>query len=199
MVIGALAQVQQSYPLRSPDNQLKPADKTGNLLPPENRGDNVDIGERGRLALEREMQNIAAARENQEFVDFQGHDGKIRLGLTALGKAAMDGWSDNGLEVTKESILAAADAFQDAFRNNLEVHGSSTAGTAISLNRHQIVINSQSVPDWFFEEYKSALSSMGDSKLKSAFENGDTFFVSPPTALNSEAIGRYAEVEHNTM
>lgn len=197
MVIGALAQLQQSHSLGSPDDQPKLADKTGNLLPPANREDNVDISERGRLALEREMQNIATARENQEFVDFRGHDGKIRLGLTAFGKAAMDGWSDKGLEIAKESILAATEAFQDAFRSNLEEHGSSTAGTAISLNRHQIVINSQAVPDWFLEEYKSALSSMGNIKLKSAFENGDTFFVSPPTALNFEALSRYAEIEHN--
>ncbi|MBK1649810.1 hypothetical protein [Rhabdochromatium marinum] len=196
MVIGALSQMQQSNSLRTPDNQPELADKTGNLLPRENRGDSVDISESGRLAVEREMQNIATARENQEFVDFQGPDGKIRLGLTALGESTIDVWSGKGFEIANESILAAAEAFQNAFRSNLREHGSSTAGTAISLNRHQIVINSQVVPEWFLEEYKGTLSSMEDSKIKSAFENGETFYVSSPTAFNLEALNRYAEIEH---
>lgn len=197
MVIGALAQIQHPHSPILPDSQLKSAGRSGNILPPEHREANVNISERGRLTLECEMQNIAEARENQEFIDFRGHDGKIRLGLMALGKTMMDGWSAKGLEITEKSILAAAEAFQDAFRKNLEENGPSTAGTAISLNRYQIVINTQAVPDWFIEEYQRTLSSMGDSKLKSAFENGDTFFVSPPSALTSEALGRYADVKNN--
>lgn len=197
MIVGTLAQVQQPHTLSSADNQPKIADRAGKVLPPENQAAVVDISERGRLTIEREMQNIDKARENREFVDFRGHDGNVRLGLWALGKTALDGWSAKGLEITGESILAAAEAFQEAFRENLEKNGPSTAGTAIALNRHQIVINSQAVPDWFVEEYGSILSSMDDCKLKSAFENGDTFFVSPPSALGSQALNRYADVEHN--
>lgn len=158
----------------------------------------VSISDHARSTLERETKNITTAHVNQELVDFQGHDGKVRLGLIALGKTAMDDWSGKGLEVTKESAIAAAEAFQDAFRKSLDERGSATAGTGISLKRHQIVINSQAVPDWFLEEYKSILSSIGDRNLKSAFQNGDAYFVSPPTVLHSEALSRYAEVKHIT-
>lgn len=197
MVIGALPQIQQSPPLRSQDNPLKSSDEIGNKLPPGNSGDNVSISESGRAVLEREMRNMAEARDNQEFVDFRGNDGKIRLGLFALGQSAMDGWSSKGLELNEESILAVGEAFQNAFRTNLEENGSSTAGSAIALNRHQIVIDSQAVPDWFVKEYEITLSSMGDSKLKSAFENGDAFHVSQLSVSSSEALSRYAEVKRS--
>jgi hypothetical protein len=197
MKVGALPQVQQSYSLRSSDILTKSADGIGNMLPPGNSGENVDISEGGRLVLEREMRNIAEARDNQELIDFWGRDGQVRLGLMALGQSAINDWSSKGLELNEESILAAAEAFQSAFRKNLEENGPSTAGSSIALNRHQIVINSQAVPDWFVEEYQYALSLMGTSKVKSAFENGDTFYVSQPSVSSSEALSRYAAVNNS--
>jgi hypothetical protein len=197
MKVGALPQVQQSYSLRSSDILTKSADGIGNMLPPGNSGENVDISEGGRLVLEREMRNIAEARDNQELIDFRGRDGQVRLGLMALGQSAINDWSSKGLELNEESILAAAEAFQSAFRKNLEENGPSTAGSSIALNRHQIVINSQAVPDWFVEEYQYALSLMGTSKVKSAFENGDTFYVSQPSVSSSEALSRYAAVNNS--
>lgn len=196
MIVGELPQIEQSHSMRSPDTPIKSAAGTGNTLPPGNSREDVDISEDGRSALEREMRNIAEARENQEFVDFRGRDGKIRLGLWALGQSTVDDWSSKGLELNEESILAAGEAFQSAFRKNLEENGSSTAGSSIALDRHQIIINSQAVPDWFVEEYKHTLSSMDNSKLKSAFENGDTFYVSRPSASSSESLSRYAAVSH---
>lgn len=197
MIIDALPQFQQSHSLRSSGDQPKPADESDNPLPSGNLGANVDVSESGRLALEREMENIAQARENNEFVDFRGHDGKIRLGLFALGKSTIDDWSAKGLELTEKSVLAAAEAYQDASRKIFDENGSSTAGSGMVLNRHQIIIESQAVPDWFMEEYESTLLSMDNSKVKDAFENGDTFFVSHPSVSNSEALSRYADVKHS--
>ena len=197
MIIGALPHVQQSHSLRLSDIPAKSAAETGNTFPTGNSGENVDISEGGRLALEREMQNIAEARENQELMDFRGHAGKIRLGLMALGQSAVDDWSSRGLELNEQCILAAGEAFQDAFRKNLEENGSLTAGSSIVLNRHQIVINSQAVPDWFVEEYENTLSLMDNSKLRNAFENGDTFYVSQPSASSSDALSRYAAVNRS--
>lgn len=93
-------------------------------------GDRLDISEGARLALEHERQNIAEARKNQELIDLRGHDGKIRLGLMALGQSTVDDWSSRGLELEEQSIIAAAEAFQSAFRENLERNGSSTAGSS---------------------------------------------------------------------
>lgn len=197
MIIDALPQFQQSHSLRSSGDQPRPTDGSDNPLPSGNPGSNVDISESGRLALEREMENIAQARENNEFVDFRGHDGKIRLGLFALGKSAIDDWSAKGLELTEKSVLAAAEAYQDASRKIFDEDGSSTVGSGMVLNRHQIIIESQSVPDWFMEEYDSTLSSMGDNTVTRAFKNGDTFYVSQPSTSNSEALSRYADVKYN--
>ena len=194
MIIDSPPQVQPSSSLKPIDHQTKSADKVGNMLPPANHAFDVDISDEGHLALERERKNIADARDNQAFVDFRGRDGQLRLGLMALGKAAINGWSDKGLEVTDESILAAADAFQEAFRQSLEEHGSATAGAAIALNRHQVVINSQAVPGWFIEEYQNTLSSMGESGLKNSFAAGNRFFVSHPSVSVVEALRRYANV-----
>ena len=196
MIVAAPPHAQQSPALKSPDIPTESAVLTGKTLPPGNSGENVDISEDGRSVLEREMRNIAEARENQELVDLRGNDGKIRLGLWALGQSTVDDWSSKGLELNEESILAAGDAFQSAFRKNLEKNGSSTAGSSISLNRHQIVINSQAVPDWFVEEYEHTLASMASSQLKSAFENGDTFYVSPPSTSSSDALRRYSAVSN---
>lgn len=197
MWIGALPQLQQSHSLRSPDITTKSADGIGNMLPPGNSGENVDISEGGRSALELEMRNIAEAQDNQKLIDLRGDDGKLRLGLMALGQSVMGGWSSKGLELNKESILAAAEEFQNAFRKNLEESGPSTAGSSIALNRHQIVINSQAVPDWFVEEYKNTILSMDNSKLKNAFENGDTFYISQPSVSSFEAFNRYTAVKHS--
>lgn len=197
MIVGTLPQVQQPHPQRPSDIPAKFAAGTGNTLPPEYSGENVDISEGARLALEHERQNIAEARKNQELIDLRGHDGKIRLGLMALGQSTVDDWSSRGLELEEQSIIAAAEAFQSAFRENLERNGSSTAGSSVALNRHQIVINSQSVPGWFVEEYEETLSSMDNSQLKSAFENGDTFYVSQPSTPSSKALSRYAAVNYS--
>ena len=197
MVIGALPQAQQSHSLKSANISTISADGIGNMLPPGSSGESVEISESGRSALEREMRNIAEARDNQVLMDLRGHEGNIRLGLMALGQFTMDDWSSKGLQLSEESVLAAAQAFQSASRANFEKNGLSTAGSSIALNKHQIVINSQAVPDWFVEEYVNTLSSMESSKLKSAFENGKTFYVSQPSSSNSDALRSYAEVQYN--
>lgn len=197
MIIGALPRIQQPDLQRPSEIPTKSAVGAGNTLPPEYSGENVDISEAARLASEHETRNIAEARKNQELIDLRGLDGKIRLGLMALGQSTVDDWSSRGLELEEESIIAAAEAFQSAFRENLEKNGSSTADSSIALNRHQIVINSQAVPDWFVDEYEDTLSSMDNSQLKSAFENGDAFYVSQLSTPSAKILSRYAVASHS--
>ena len=97
----------------------------------------------------------------------------------------------------EEESIIAAEAPQSSFRENLEKNGPSTAGSSIALNRHQIVINSKAVSDWFVKEYEYILSSMDNSQLKAEFENGDTYYVSKPSKPSSEALSRYAAVDHS--
>jgi len=76
---------------------------------------------------------------------------------------AWDNWSAEGLELTEQTVLTAAEAFQAAFRE-LNEKGDSTAGA-----------------------------------VKSAFKDGDTFFVSQAPPTISEALNRYARVKHNNL
>lgn len=198
MEISVLLQAQQSNSPKLASASTISAGAIGKMLPP-GGSERVEISESGRSALEHEMRNIAAARDSKVFMDLRGDDGKIRLGLMALGSFTMDDWSSKGLNLKEESVIAAADALQNAFHANFEKNGLSTNGSSIALNKYQIVINSQEVPNWFAEEYTSVLASMENSKLKSAFENGDTFYVSKPSSTNSEALRHYAAVQYNTQ
>lgn len=151
-------------------------------MPADSAGARVSISEDGRSALAREMQHLAEAGDTQMLVDLRGRDGQLRLGLMALGQSSINEWSSKGMVLSEASILAAGEAFQSAFRENLAANGSSAAGSSIALNRHQIVMDSQTVPDWFVKEYERTLSAMGDSEVKRAFERGEMYVVSAPTA-----------------
>jgi hypothetical protein len=53
------------------------------------------------------------------------------------------------------------------------------------------------VPDWFTKEYENVLSSMDNAEMKAAFEKGDLFFTSKPSAENVNALASYASVAKN--
>ncbi|MBQ0783287.1 MAG: hypothetical protein KBT66_03555, partial [Amphritea sp.] len=77
--------------------------------------------------------------------------------------------------------------------------GASLAGSGgLALNKYQIVINSQEVPDWFMKEYENVLSSMDNKEMKAAFEKGGLFFTSKPSSSSVDALASYAQWQkHN--
>lgn len=165
------------------------AETSGKSLPPEsNRVDTVTISEAARSDMLDEMRS-------GQFMDFTGDNGPYKLGLMALGSSTINDWSAKGLELSDEAVIAAGEAFNDGFKSMVEVSGASMSESGgLTLNKYQIVMNAQKVPDWFTSEYETVLSSMENKEAKAAFEKGDLFFSSKPSSENSNALATYASV-----
>lgn len=109
----------------------------------------------------------------------------LNLGRIAIGSGSIDKWSGKGFNVSEESLVAAAKALQDGFKQVVDKQGSQTAGSLVSINKHQIIINEQrQVPEWFIKEYDNALAMLDDPAQQQAFKNGALFYASPPAATD---------------
>jgi len=179
-------------------NQVKPTESSTNIavaggsyLPDAKySSDTVQVSEAARSKMEQEF-------KSGELVDFTGENGSYKKGLMALGRSTMQEWESKGLNVSDEAIIASGNAFQAAFTQMVEESGPSLAGSSLALNKYQIIINSQEVPDWFRQEYQNSLSSMDDGDMKSAFENAERFVTSKPSFSSAGALANYATVENN--
>ena len=171
----------------SPTSSPTVAAADGKPLPAES----INISDAARSKMLQEL-------SSGEMVDFTGEDGAYKKGLMALGSETIQGWKDQGLDISDEAIIAAGDAFQTGFSQIVAQNGDATAGSSLALNKHQIMINSQAVPDWFMQEYESTLAAMDDKAMKNAFEKGATVFASMPSPSNLEAVGSYARIANNT-
>ncbi len=179
---SAIAQTKQA------ENGTNIAVVGGNNLPVEKKpSDTVQISEAARSKMLQEL-------KSGEFVNFTGENGPYKKGLMVLGKSTMDEWSAKGLDISDEAVIAAGKAFQDAFTKMVEESGSSLAGSSLAINKHQILINTQEVPDWFKQEYETVLSSMEDKEMKNAFEKGELFVTSKPASSRVDALASYASV-----
>jgi len=176
-------------------NQAKPTESStniavvaGNNLPiDKHSSDTVQISETARSKMIQEI-------KGGELVDFTGEDGPYKKGLMALGISTMQEWEAKGLNISNEAIIAAGNTYQDAFAQMVGESGSSLAGSSLALNKYQIIINSQEVPDWFTQEYENTLTSMDDEGMKSAFEKGELFFTSIASFSRADALASYASV-----
>jgi len=129
------------------------------------------------------------------LIDMSGEDGTYKLGLMALGNSTIQGWADQGLALTKEAVIAAGEAFQQAFSQMQDESDGSLAGSSLALNKYQIVMDSQQTPDWFKQEYESVLASMDNHEMKDAFQQGDLFVTSKASSLNNvNALANYSTV-----
>ncbi|MFT6902610.1 MAG: hypothetical protein ACJAXS_002826 [Colwellia sp.] len=165
--------------------------ESGNNFPDENnKSDTVQISEAGRNKMIHEI-------KSGEFIDFTAENGPYKKGLIfGLGSSAVNEWSAKGLDISKEAVISAGKAFQEGFTQLSKEYGDSLGGKGgISVNKHQVVINTQEVPDWFKQEYDSALSSMDNKDMIKAFEEGELFFISKPSSSSVNALASYASVE----
>ncbi|MEH6448443.1 MAG: hypothetical protein V7765_07220 [Oleispira sp.] len=162
---------------------------SGNNFPAEKADvDSVQISDAAREKMQQEL-------SSGKFVDFTAENGPYKLGLMAVGSSTIEAWTAGGLELSNEAIIAAGEALQNGLKQNIEETGSSLG--SVSLNKHQIVMNSQDVPDWFIKEYENVLSSMEDKEMKAAFERGETFLASKPSSSKIDALASYASVVRN--
>lgn len=147
----------------------------GGQVLPRSQNESVSISDAGRNLLDAEVRQMKAEISSGELVDLRGTEGRMRLGLLALG-SDVERWTNKGLVLSEKSLLAAADAFEQGFRRNVDAAGNALAGSSVSLNGHQIIMNSQSVPDWFTREHQEFLSNIDDADRRRAFLDGQTYF-----------------------
>lgn len=169
-------------------NSTKPAATGGNNLPKEEPPE-------GTVRISKEAKSLTSGKPlNGGLISVTGEIGTYTLGRMALGIDTMQEWSAKGLLISDDSVVAAGKAFQEAFSQAAEDSGASFAGSSVTLNKHQIMINSQKVLDWFHREYEDMTSSMEDGEMKRSFENGELFFTSPPSVSRANALASYAAV-----
>ena len=118
---------------------------------------------------------------DRKIIGVVDRQGMLELGLVALGKSNTADWSNKGLNLSDDTLIAAAKALQDGFKKIVDEHGTATAGSHVSVNAHQIVINEQQqVPSWFSREYDNLITSISDRAHREAFRAGALVFASPP-------------------
>ena len=139
-----------------------------------------------------EAANSKVWEKTTGFTDIRTEDGMYRFGLVALGQSTIQEWSSKGMEFSDETVIAAGEALQQAM--NEAFAGSSQAGTSVALNKHQIIINSQDVPDWFRQEFQNSLAALDNEEMKNAFKKGELAFISKPSFSNSDALANYESI-----
>ena len=171
------------------ENKLDVAAFAGNNLPVQNpSADSVQISDAAKAKM---------FQKTSDFVDVTGEHGMYKLGLMALGESTLQEWSAKGLEVSNEAVIAAGKAFQDGFKSMVERSDSSLAGSSLALNKHQILINTQDVPEWFTREYENTLAVQTNKQMKDAFEKGELSYTSKPSSSKNQALASYARVAKN--
>ncbi|MCW8932466.1 MAG: hypothetical protein OQL19_19795 [Gammaproteobacteria bacterium] len=187
MIINNSTYVSMLSQASSTENRMNIEATGGNNLPVENYSrDSVQISE---AAKSKNLQNITG------LVHLADETGMYKLGVMALGSKTIQEWSAKGLDISNEAVIAAGQAFQDGFNKAIRDRESSLAGSNLSINKHQILINHQEVPDWFMHEYENKLSSIDDKNVKNAFESGELFYSSKPSVSKVHALASYASVE----
>ena len=129
-----------------------------------------------------------------ELIDLRTREGKIEFGMGLIGQERLDRWSEQGLDVAEAAAIAVAEAFQAGGREALANQGKDTAGSSLVLNIHQLVMDSQTVPDWFGQEYDDFLAAIDDPSLKQAFEQGARYHASPANPINVQALNSYRSI-----
>ncbi|MEG3639428.1 hypothetical protein [Magnetococcus sp. PR-3] len=119
-----------------------------------------------------------------------GKDGQLGLGLLALGgEAQRADWAKQGLEVTEQTLLEAANTFNEGFQAMTEQ--GNPRDYSLSLNRHQLVMNTQDVPSWFLQEYQDTVQALQDPAQQQAFAQGEPYYISAHKQATQSALQAY--------
>ncbi|MFG1496223.1 hypothetical protein ABMA57_06270 [Saccharospirillum sp. HFRX-1] len=120
------------------------------------------------------MQELDEKLHSGELI--YGPELELMLGWMIMGSSA-EGWTQQGLDLTKETLIEAGRTFQQAFK---EAFNTTDGPASIAFDHHAIVASQQSVPDWFMEQRAQQLELLPDD-MRQAFEQGKPYFV---TALS---------------
>lgn len=129
---------------------------------------------RQEAAGETEPTEKTERQQAAEDVLMSGEASKNHLARLVLGGDSQLGqWSEQGLDVSDASLETAYQTLNEA----MSQHAESGTPSAIDFNAHQMVADSQAVPDWFGQEHADKLAGMDDAEAKAAFEAGEYFHL----------------------
>jgi len=127
-------------------------------------------------AMQKIEQQFDAGQTNRINADL--YENQLGIGIMALGGfEQVKTWREQGMELSEASILAAGKAFNDGFKQQLSESKNSPSALGVAINRHEIVKDNQTVPEWFLQEQQQLLDQMGQTAVRQAFERGALFHV----------------------
>lgn len=106
--------------------------------------------------------------------------------LVLGGEKTLDEWGKRGLTITDETLQAAYEVFNDAFRDSVKNNNN-----GFGFNRHQIVANSQPVPEWFLAEQEAKLAAMENKDIRDAYMSGKLYYT---MSNNNPATDTYRRI-----
>lgn len=115
-----------------------------------------------------------------------GIDNVRSLGILALGgESAIEDWGKQGLTITDEALQAAYDVVNASFREHM-----TKGSNGVAFNRHQIVANSQPVPEWFLVEQEAELAAIENKDIRDAFMAGKLHYTISNNSLATDTYRR---------
>lgn len=182
----ALAQKRQNLTPLKPE-QPNPADANSTKSV-----DKVSFSKKLQTAL-----NHGIEHKQGVFIDSKSNDSIIDFGIHVLGgHEQIKKWQAKGLEISKETLQAAAKQFfNHDFKSRHEYaqqHSLSINQVNIQYNPYQIIQDNQSTPDWFEQEKQAYIDSLANSpKVQAAFRNGEQYVLTPTNHKTNDALAAY--------
>lgn len=113
------------------------------------------------------------------------------LGTLVLGgEEQIRQWENQGLKITDETYEKAFEVLNQSFREHMNNRNSS----GVAFNRHQIVMSSQAVPEWFIQEQLNEITAIGNGDMRESFSAGELYYVNVDEGVYRNAINVYREV-----
>lgn len=121
-----------------------------------------------------------------------GQDNIYSLSVLALGgEGQLRDWQGQGLEVSGDTIEKAYEVWNQGFKDAMRSPGKSS----LALNRYDIVIGSQQVPDWFMQERHLYMEALTDAEIKASFGSGSLYHVTDVArGPNARELSIYNEI-----
>lgn len=173
---------------------LPPRDGASVVTASDRNDVNISKAGQARQSVDVMSSNSAGASGELELIDLRTREGKIQFGMGLIGQDRLNRWAEQGLDIDEAAAIAIAEAFQAGGRQALGNQGGETAGSSLVLNIHQLVMDSQAVPNWFGQEYDDYLAAIDDTSLKKAFEQGASSYASQANSINNQALNNYRAI-----
>lgn len=142
--------------------------------------------ERQHIAAMASSDRVSITPELLSGVDMFRSLGTLVLG----GEEQIREWENQGLTITYETYEKAFEVLNQSFREHMNNRNSS----GVAFNRHQIVMSSQAVPEWFAQEQLNEIAALGNEHVRESFSAGEFYYVNVDAGVHRDAINVYREI-----